>query len=145
MGAKPDRLRFPYVSFMTGDCLQGTNSGAIDAETTVAAGFLSLVRNLELSGAISDGPSGLARVLRAAPRLQALIAAHMAGDFLFAATPPEGFAKLVHPRLRSIHVWSLEEWQNIPADGIARLRRLYFPRLRRLIFDEGSADIYEDG
>jgi hypothetical protein len=66
----------------------------------------------------------------------------MEGDFLFAAAP-EVFAELGHPRLRSIDVWSLTEWERISADGIARLRRLCFPRLRQLTIGGRSPDVYQ--
>jgi hypothetical protein len=95
-------------------------------------------------GSIRDGPSSLARVLRAAPKLEALTASHMNGDFLFVTSPPEGLAALVHPRLRSIDV-CLEAWNNMRADGVARLRRLWFPRLRRLTIDGLSLDVYQEG
>jgi hypothetical protein len=100
---------------------------------------------LELLGSIRDGPSGLARVLRAAPQLESVNAPGMKGDFLFAASLPEVFTEgLVHPRLRSIDVWTLDEWKNIRADGVARLRRLCFPRLRRLTIGGRSPDVYQE-
>jgi hypothetical protein len=138
MGAQPVRLRLPYA-LLTNVYRLPSGSSTIDAENRAAASFLSRVRNLELLGLICDGPSGLARVLRAATRLEALSATRMEGDFLFAASPEE-LAGLVHPRLRSIDVWTLEASESIRADGVARLRRLCFPRLRRLAVGGLSPD-----
>jgi hypothetical protein len=139
MGARPVLLRLPYASLANADCLPVANSTS-NAETSAAAAFLSRVRNLELLGPIDDGPSGLARVLRSAPQLRTFTAIRMEGDFLLASSPPEGFAEgFIHPWLRSMDI---EAWDSVPADGIAQLRQLYFPRLRRLTFDKWSPDVY---
>jgi chemotaxis response regulator CheB len=92
MDARPLVLRIPYASLIrTVDGLATPSSTTnTDAENRAAAGILSRVRNLALVGSIRDGPSGLARVLRAAPKLEALPAAHMNGDFLSSRTHPKG-------------------------------------------------------
>jgi hypothetical protein len=86
----------------------------------------------------------LARVLRAAPQLEALTATTAEGDILFAASQPEVFAELVHPQLRSIDVPNSGPSDNMRADGVARLRRLCFPRLRRLTIGGLSPDVYQE-
>jgi hypothetical protein len=134
-GAQPVLLRLSYAALITGDLLT-------DAENRAGGGILARVRDLTLVGAIRDGPPGLARVLRAAPQLRAFTAIRMDGDFLFAPNP-EGFAGLVHPRLRSIDIRRMLAWDSVPTDGIARLRQQYFPRLRRLTVGGQPPDVYQ--
>jgi hypothetical protein len=90
------------------------------------------------------GASALARVLRTATQLEAFSTSRMEGDFLFAASPPEGFAQCIHPRLRSFAVYSLEASTSIRADGIARLRRSCFPRLRLLYVGGHALEVNQE-
>jgi hypothetical protein len=144
LGARPVLLRLPYTLFKNVDCLLAASS-ATDAETSPAAGFLSRVRNLAVFSSM-NGPclsaSGLARVLQTATELEALTVTRLEGDFLFDANP-ESCTELVHPRLRSIDVERLQVSDSIRADGVAWLRRLCFPRLRRLTIRGQSPDVYQ--
>jgi hypothetical protein len=149
LGAEPVVLRLPDTLL---HALLGNVDGLPTASSTTDAGtrvvtradFLCRVRNLTLLTSTYGPcvcPSGLARVLRAAPRLQALTATRVEDDFLFAARPPE---ELVHPLLRSVDVlWSLGTSKRLRSDSVARLRRLCFPRLRQLTVGGQSRDVYQ--
>jgi hypothetical protein len=136
VGARPVLLHAPYAIITV--CLSGAITTTANAENgPPTAGLLSRVRNLALLGSI-EGPFDAARVLRAATRLRTFTAVRMEGDFLLAASP-EGFAGLVHPRLRSIDIGA---WHDVPFDCVMRLRHLYFPRLRRLTIEGCMPDVY---
>jgi hypothetical protein len=126
MDAQPVKLVMSHAA--VADMLLAASAMAI-GEATYRP--LARVRELCLSGggALPDS-AGVARLLRAAPRLRKFYGGSLQSGFDWLGDP--AFAGLVHPWLRSVCVDVASNAEPASVDCAIQLRRLHFPRLQQL-------------
>jgi hypothetical protein len=137
LGARPIVLHVPYA-LLAVECLMGCGSDSGEPRSWLLARVREL-RALKFCGTAPADFFGIARVLRAAPRLCVFDAEpYLRGDssWLIKPTAPlhPAFVGFAHPRLRHLSVNASDGavFDSNDDDCALRLRQTCFPRLREL-------------
>jgi hypothetical protein len=132
-GAQPVKLHVPCDVVV--DWLSGQEADVNFCCGATGGGPLALVQDLTV-GLTSVTSADLIRLLRAAPELRKFCVWLVSPHLLWTAADPEyadsEYASLVHHRLRCLAFAGDARNATFPPDCAARLRRLYFPRLRQV-------------